>query len=217
MTEIIPAYLLDDDETTEVQALIDSEMAIDPDGPTPDNRWQIDGINTAEWAMRHVRGATKQIDGIHEQAEAFRAELRDRLRRVDEWEEQVSKTPRRTVDFFTYHLESYAHEVRRESDGRIKTLTLPSGKVTTREASGPVVEIADHDALLGWFKRNTSDLVQELVIKTTEKVLISEARPYLRIAPASDYGPEVVVDADGQPVPGVTIKHPQITAKVVPE
>jgi hypothetical protein len=53
------------------------------------------------------------------------------------------------------------------------------------------------------------------IIATTEKVRLTEIRKVVKIVPASDDGPAVVVDEDGQPVPGVTIKYPETTAKVV--
>ncbi len=221
MTEIIPAYLLDDDETTEVQALIDEEARLD-EYQLEANRWHIDGIKTAEWAMRHVRGATKQLAGIHEQAEAFRDELRTKLAMVDDWEANLSREPRRKIDFFGHHLEIYTAAIRRESEGKVKTLALPSGKVTTREASEPAIEIVEGvDAmrsLVAWVKANLPDGDAETVIKTTEKVLISELRRYLRITKASDEpdAPDVVLGPGDEPVPSVVIRYPEMTLKVIP-
>lgn len=227
---------IDVDEIIEAEIAAEELIAADPTYVPAKPRFVVDGVGKADWAMRILNGAHKQRDGVREQAEAWRSEIRERLARVAAWEADQLREPERTIAFMSNHLERFAIAERERTDGKTKTIKLPSGKITTRRAEEPKVNIADPDALLAWVKANVDADKIEQVVKTTESVLISEFRKLVTIEPqyqavvdddgglVHDTDGEVileivswvVIDEAGCPVDGVTIEHPHTEATVVP-
>lgn len=122
-------------------ALVDQAIdtyARDPEAPAPS--WRIDGLNTAEWAMRKLAHARQLIDDLRAQHDAW-------VEPIDAWLVDAVRPLQRTVDFFTGQLERYALDQRVESGNATKSVSLPSGKVSTR-SSATTVKITDSDGLL---------------------------------------------------------------------
>lgn len=130
--------------------------------------WQITTTGAAEWAMGKLAAFEKQAMAIRQQAATWREP-------IDEWEADQMKRLRPRVDWFRGHLERYGLAWREENP-REATIRLPSGEISTRRGSGPTVAISDEQIVLEWAKAHLDDDTYETVVKTTEKVKLSEFR-----------------------------------------
>jgi hypothetical protein len=143
------------------------------DVPEPVRRWRIEDEGAAEWAMRKVAVCDAQTSTYRDQADAWKD-------RIDEWLTARTRKLDTTRSFFARHLEIYAAE-RRERDG-VKTLTLPSGRVTSRvHDKGGTVIATDQATLIAWVKENVEDDDIDLVIKFTESIVASGLKSIGRV------------------------------------
>jgi phage host-nuclease inhibitor protein Gam len=111
------------------------------EAPEAARRWTVTGDGEAEWAMRHVAAATAELESLREQAEAWES-------RIHAWFMHRAKPLQATVAFMSAHLERYATDLRKADEKR-KTVTLPSGKVTTTRTQ-PKVVVRDEPAVIEW-------------------------------------------------------------------
>jgi hypothetical protein len=152
---------------SEVEAWVD-EIGSDT-LPEPAQRWIIDGTGSAEWAMRHVAAADAQIAALAAQAEEWRE-------RIDAWLERESSRPQATRAFFVGHLERYALNLR-AADPAAKTLSLPSGRVTT-VGRVPRVIVTDEEAAVEWARTNAPDAITERIVTS---IPLAELRRYVAV------------------------------------
>jgi hypothetical protein len=142
--------------------------------------WSIDGPRTAEWAMAKVAAARR--------AEAELAAQRDEwMLRIRHWFDQAASRHQASAAFFAGHLERYALAERERTDGKVKTVPLPSGKVSTTASSAKAV-VLNEDAVVAWADAVLADEpdVLELVAPHSRRVLVSGLRQLVQL--------EVVVD-----------------------
>ncbi len=136
--------------------------------PEAITRFAVDDDGKAEWAMRHVARIVEERAGLAAQAEEW-------IDRITGWFEQRSKPLATREAFFRAHLERYALAVREASGGKTKSVTLPSGRIQTTSTK-PKIVVEDETELLAWVRDNLEPDQVSVVIKTTEKVLVSELR-----------------------------------------
>ena len=116
-----------------------------------DEPWQISGMKEAAWAARKAKHA------------------HDAIRTIDEWEEQEIARVRAaanierareqsTLEFFTGALAQYLSQLIESGERSVKTLNLPSGKISIR-ARQPALAL-DDDAALAWAKANAPTVVR---------------------------------------------------------
>ena len=163
--------------------------------------WAVDDASSAEWAMGKVSAASERVRVASAQAEVW-------MNKISEWLIAETKRDRATIEFMSAHLERYAIEQRRLSDGRTKTINLPSGKITTARPKTESVIVADEKAVLEWgatLDRAVGDAM------TSRKVRLTELRSFVHITEAG-----VVASLDGERVPGAKVQELRTTAKVVP-
>lgn len=122
-----------------------------PDAPAaahliPDEArgWSITDDSAAEWAMRHVA----QIDT---DVQALIARRDEWARRIDGWFDHGSGLLLRRRAFFVAHLIDYGARRRAADPKAAKTLTLPSGRITSRDVK-PTVKVVDDEALAAWLR-----------------------------------------------------------------
>lgn len=184
-------------------------------------RWHVEDDGAAEWAMRHLAAIDRERAAIAEQANLW-------YERIREWEgaEFDRLSPR--AKFFVNRLSEYALRVRAD-DPKRATISLPSGKISTRAAKAPTVEIEDEEAVLKWASGALTDEEYEQVVKVTTKVLISEIRARVtvdEVERTEQAGPDdatlawvdrrVVWKATGEVVPGLAAYVSETTATVTP-
>lgn len=187
------------------------EWVTAPDGPPELVDAWMNSDQRAEWAMRDLVRAQQRIIDAKLQRDAW-------VQRIDMWYEDVTATDVGTVARNTRVLERYAIACRAADPNR-KTVTLPSGEITTRRATEPRVEIVDEKAVLLWAReRFPDDDVYETFVRVTHSPLVSTLRTVMEIATATDDAgtDRFVVDSDGELVPGVEIVDPVTTATVKP-
>ena len=183
----------------------------------PDRPFSIEDDESAEWALGVYRSAQARIADQADLAARYRA-------RIDTWFEELTSADRQTVDRMADLLATYAIRRREETDDRVKTVTLPSGKVKTRGSTQPVVKIDDQDEVLAWAQDNLPD-----VVTTVSRVLVTDLRTHAHPAqvPIVLDGGALAVDdagepitewvaqtADGNIVPGVVVDLPAVTVSI---
>ena len=162
-----------DDPTISVCDLVAGTADLEQENPA--GHWRIGGPSEAEWAMRKYAEAAANLDLLNEQADAYITRIRD-------WHETAARQVQRTASFFGGHLEAYGIEARLASDGKVKSVSMPSGTVATTE-SQPKAAVADEEAVAEWAAVNLdSDELAELV-KTTHKTLLKGLRAIVSVVP----------------------------------
>lgn len=140
---------------------------VDPEGHA--SRWSVTDHGAAEWAMERLAGALDEIDGLEEQAAVWRS-------RIDDWLTASAARPRRFAAFLERQLSDYAL-AQRAANPKAATVSVPSGKVSTRKVEARPV-IAAEDAVLEWLDERGD--VPEGAIKRSPRV--SKLRSVIAIA-----------------------------------
>lgn len=153
--------------------------------------------------MRRMASLSRKIHRREETA-AFALEM-ERVR-VAEWLDAETASAREQVAQLEARLCEYALDVRDAYDR--KSVSLPHGKVQTRESGGGW-KVVDGPALLEWAKVARPDLV-----RVKEEFKVADARLGASGLAATDDG-EVVVVASGEGVPGIKVEAKVVTASVV--
>ena len=139
--------------------------------------WAITDDDACDWAMRKVVRATERLDEVRMLAE-------DRIATIRAWYEQQRKGPESAIDFFSALLKDYALEQRAATNGARKSVSVPSGVVSTSQHSA-AVELADADLLLDWLETHHHDSLLPVWCQIEPKPLISRIRPEVAIKTGS--------------------------------
>lgn len=134
--EVLPPFVEDGLDDDELAATVD-EFHADQEAST--GAWKIGNDDVAEWAARKYLAATAERDRLVAQRSRW-------LRQIEDWYENASKEPTRTIDFFRFHLTDYAI---RSRTSRKKTVNLPSLKLRTTEHPARVV-VDNEDDFIEW-------------------------------------------------------------------
>lgn len=179
-----------------------TEATVNDDGAVEAvERWRIDDDGTAEWAMRRLASLREALGEARAMRDAWVA-------RIDEWFNAASGPHSRRVGFFEAHLSDYARR-RREADPTAKTLSLPSGKVTSRAAGARVV-VAHDEAFLAWCREN--GLEKELT-RTKVEIDLAALKKMAEIV-THDGRPTVIIDGEEVPGVGIVDGHVDFTVAV---
>lgn len=160
-------------------------------------RFEITGLDSLNWAFRKLAAIKAKENEITNLAEAERA-------RIDTWEQEQKKYLTQNIEFFEMLIKEY-HAKQLEADPKAKTISTPYGTTKSR-ASKAQPDKGDETALLQYVKENN---MQECV---KESLKWTELKKKLRVVSVGDK--EIVVDENGQPVPGAAVKPATITYSV---
>lgn len=159
-----------------VLAILTGEELPDPepdeDGEVPDVKplkWRVEDLDSAEWAGRMWRDADAEVKHV----EGLAAEWRMQVTR---WEERVLLPKRTRRALFESMLLLYMRRVREETNGKTKSIKLPSVTLSSTGGTTDKVAIVDDDAVVAWAEENLEDEQVALVVKVTKKALVSELR-----------------------------------------
>lgn len=169
----IPPDLAVDEEPFTLDRLdvhMDDPVALAPEVAA----FQIDSDDLAEWAMAHVAEIDAGLRLLEEQTEA-------RLARIRRHSEAASSRLLRRREFFEAHLVAYAREFRSRDPKRNKTLSLPSGRVSSVESQAEVT-VRDDEAVAAWARSTLPDDLIAQVVKVTTKVLVPQLRKHAEVA-----------------------------------
>ncbi|HHT7155017.1 MULTISPECIES: host-nuclease inhibitor Gam family protein [Bacillus cereus group] len=177
---------LQQNELLEVDQLQDAEQ-----------QFEITDINGLNWAFRKISALKAKEKEITTLANVERD-------RITQWEQSELKPIHNDISFFETHIRRY-HMEQLEMDPKQKTISTPYGKSKTRK-SKETPDKGDEALLLDYVIQN--DLAE--FIKNSVKW--ADLKKTLKIVQIGDE--KVVVDGDGQIVPGVTVKPESISYSV---
>jgi Bacteriophage Mu Gam like protein. len=152
-------------------------------------RFEITDLNSLNWAFRKLKAYKAKEKEIEEVAQNERD-------RIDAWEEEEKKKIQDSIKFFQGLINEYHMKLLAE-DPKAKTLSTPYGKSKARTVKAQP-EKADENAILQHVLNNGMDEY----IKPTLKW--GEFKKNLKLVEVD--GKKVVVDENGQIVPGVIVK-----------
>lgn len=158
------------------------------------SKFEITDINSLNWVFRKVSALKAKEKEIKQLADVERE-------RIAAWEKTELSTITNSLEFFQNMVAQY-HAKQLEKDPKAKTISTPYGKSKTRKTK-EAPEKQDEEQILQYVIEN------EMVDYIKNSVKWAELKKSLRIAEIS--GEKVVVDANGQLVPGVTVKPESIS------
>lgn len=191
----------------------------DPDAPpaaslVPDEArgWSITDEAAAEWAMRHVAGIDVELRQHVDRRDEWSA-------KIDRWFDQASGRLLRRRAFFQAHLIDYGARCRAADPKAPKTLTLPSGRITSSDRKAQV-KVVDDELLAAWLAER--DLLVtpsgEAIVQTTTKVY---AVPLRKVLTPAGSGVVIVPTAEvltpAEIPPGLDVEPEHTTYDVKPD
>lgn len=159
--------------------------------------FEITDINSLNWAFRKLTALKSKEKEIKQLANVERD-------RIAEWEKGELSSITNSVSFFEGHIQAY-HANQLVEDPKAKTISTPYGKSKTRK-SKEAPEKENEDVILQYVIENEMDNF----IKNSVKW--ADLKKSLKIVEIS--GEKVVVDENGQLVPGVVVKPESISYSV---
>ncbi|MGH1256891.1 MULTISPECIES: host-nuclease inhibitor Gam family protein [Bacillus] len=173
-------------ELVEVNELQDAEQQFEVT--------DIDGFN---WSLR-------KISALKEKEKEITTLANSERNRITEWEKNELNPIHSSISFFESHIRRY-HMEQLAADPKKKTISTPYGKSKTRK-SGETPEQQDKAQVLQYAIENELDDCLKTEVKW------ADFKKKLKIVEIS--GEKVIVDEDGQIVPGVTVKPESISYSV---
>ncbi|HDR6754798.1 TPA: host-nuclease inhibitor Gam family protein [Bacillus cereus] len=173
-------------ELAEVDELQDSEK-----------RFEISDLEGLNWAFRKLTALKEEEKKITTLANVERD-------RITQWEQSELKPIHNDISFFETHIRRY-HMEQLEMDPKQKTISTPYGKSKTRKSS-EAPEQKDKAQVLQYAIENELDDCLKTEVKWVD------FKKKLKIVEIGEE--KVVVDENGQIVPGVTVKPESISYSV---
>jgi len=169
-------------EADRTAALLADELGFDARTPEAQQAWEVDGDNTAQWAIDKIAAATEERDRIRRNAQDAIEQIQAKALR-----DEARST--RTIEFMTGKLIDYRRRLEAENPKLPKTYPLPNGDLCVR-AGRPSVKVIDEGAFVDWAVDHAP---QALTYK-----------PKVTGLKHLDRGPDGVLVTDaGEQVPGV--------------
>ncbi|PDY76978.1 host-nuclease inhibitor Gam family protein [Bacillus cereus] len=173
-------------ELAEVDELQDAEQ-----------RFEIHDLESLNWAFRKLTALKAEEKKVTTLANVERD-------RIAQWEKSELKPIHNSISFFETHIQRY-HAEQLAADPKQKTISTPYGKSKTR-TSKAAPEQSDKETLLQYAIENELDDCLKTEVKW------ADFKKKIKIVEIS--GEKVIVDEDGQIVPGVIIKPESISYSV---
>jgi hypothetical protein len=190
------------------EGVVEAQMAAAVEGRAPERPWAIMSLRQADWVLERVA----DLEVARREYEGEVARWRDgvlRLERAESWLRERLKVWGRA-----------------NRTAQRKTFTLAHGTVATREGRDRV-RVDDEAAAVAWAKVHCPDAV-----KVEERFLPSHCPHLIAIADRREVVGEtmidldtgeiqpirrlVVVDRDGNPIPGLGVEPGEVTVTVTP-
>jgi hypothetical protein len=162
-----------------------------------ETKFEINDLNSLNWAFRKLAALKSKEKEIKQLADIERE-------RIAQWERGELTSISNSLEFFESMIAIY-HAKQLEADPKAKTISTPYGKSKTRKSK----EAPE--------KENESEILQHVIengmddyIKNSLKW--ADFKKAVKIVEVS--GEKVVVDENGQIVPGMTVKPESISYSV---
>jgi len=114
-------------------------------------RFRIIDKSQACWALRKLKKLIDEQSGNKTLAEK-------EIQRISDWLESENGKLQKSIDFFKGLLEYYFRNVVLAEDPKLKTLSLPYGKLKIRDQT-PEFKY-DEDTLLKWVRQNSPEMLE---------------------------------------------------------
>ncbi|OWT52651.1 host-nuclease inhibitor Gam family protein [Bacillus sp. K2I17] len=160
-------------------------------------QFEISDLESLNWAFRKISALKDKEKEVVQLANVERE-------RIANWEKSELNPIHDSIGFFEWHIQRY-HAEQLAADPKQKTISTPYGKSKTRKSS-EAPEKADETKLLDYAIENELDDCIKTEIKW------GELKKKFKIQKIGDE--KVIVDEDGQIVPGVTVKPESISYSV---
>lgn len=157
----------------------------------------IEGLN---WVLRKINAANAKLNEIKTLADMERE-------RINAWEKKESAALINDIAFFEQKVIQYHSNVLKNNPKQ-KSIVTPYGRVQSK-TSRAQPEKLDEKALLNYVVANQLPYVEVI---NERKVAWGELKKTLKVVQKGDE--QIVVDSNGQVVPGVTVKPKTTTFKV---
>lgn len=176
-------------------------------------RWRPTDDAGAEWCMALAAQALAEKVAAQARFDGMVAKLqRARARNV--------VRPDATLTVMAALLERYAIDERIRTDGKRKTVVLPSGDVKTTRGTVPKYELIDDEAFEVWAANSLTAEQYEACVKTTVAPKMDPLKLITSVEPADEdeaWSPTARVLLDGEPVAGIQAVLPTTTATIKPD
>lgn len=179
--------------------LQDFELNEINNGGLPGDRpqFEITDMNSLNWAFR-------KIVALKSQEKEIKALAVTEKQRIEEWERQELKPLSDSLSFFE-NLVSVYHTKQLQEDPKAKTLSTPYGKSKSRTTKASPKEV-DKEKLLHHVK--DADMTEFI----KESVAWGDFKKTLTVTELD--GKPIVIDLNGQAVPGVEVQPETVNFKV---
>ena len=160
--------------------------------------YEINSLSSLNWAFRMLSALKAEEKTTKQLAEEERF-------RINTWEQgELSKLKNR-VEYFEFAISSY-HAKQLEENPKAKTISTPYGK-TKSTTSKAQPEKQNEEQLLAFVEENALPFV-----KVKKELAWGDLKKTLKVADKD--GQQIVVDENGQVVPGAAVKPQTTTFKV---
>ncbi|WP_242272174.1 host-nuclease inhibitor Gam family protein [Bacillus cereus group sp. BfR-BA-01310] len=173
------------------------ELAEVDDLQVAEQQFEITDMNGLNWAFRKISALKAQEKEVTTLANVERD-------RITEWEQKELNPIHNSISFFETHIQRY-HAEQLAANPKQKTISTPYGKTKTRKSS-EAPEQKDKAQVLQYAIENHLDDCLKTEVKW------GDLKKKFKIEEIS--GEKVIVDEDGQIVPGVTVKPESISYSV---
>ncbi|MCY8324281.1 host-nuclease inhibitor Gam family protein [Bacillus spizizenii] len=179
--------------------LQDFELNEINNGELPGDRpqFEITDMNSLNWAFR-------KIAALKSQEKEIKALAATEKQRIEEWERQELKPLADSLSFFE-NLVSVYHTKQLQDDPKARTLSTPYGKSKSRTTKAAPKEVNKEKLL-----QHVKDAGMEEFIK--ESVAWGDLKKTLTVTELE--GKPIVIDSNGQAVPGVEVQPETVSFKV---
>lgn len=172
---------------------------------TDGQSYEIKNLEDLTWAFRKLSYYQSKKAEKQKISNAERERINEELSKVNAWEEKELKSTNDSISNFESIIANYHSTVLAE-DPDSKTLSTPYGKVkSTTSKAQP--DKGDEEKLLAFIKKNKLPFV-----KTIEEIKWGDLKKTLQVV--EKYGQQIVIDKNGETVPGATVKPQTTTFKV---
>lgn len=156
---------------------------------TSDERFVVDTLEKADWAVRKIARERRRLDTVLEVAAAER-------KRIDEWETEQRARSEQSTLFLLDMLERF-HREQLDDDPKAKTIRLPAGELVARKNPDTLICDGGEDTI-EWAEANAPDTV--VVRKAIDRAKLKRR---LGVGPTErPEGFEAIDPGTGEVIPG---------------
>ncbi|MFJ5564801.1 host-nuclease inhibitor Gam family protein [Lysinibacillus xylanilyticus] len=161
-------------------------------------RYEITNLESLNWAFRQIANAQAELKKNQALADV-------EIDRIKRWQEIESKSHLNTVEFFQHLIAEY-HTKELAENPEKKTISTPYGKSKSTTSSAQP-DKQDEEQIIKFVEENELPFVEKV-----PKLKWADLKKTLKVVEKE--GEQIIIDENGQVVPGVAVKPQTTTFKV---